>query len=87
MTRGMPQFTGPELWSPYGFKSGRLQSWDVMQKRVYRTAMQDVDDLKQHLIAAWSRLKHSVIDEAIGQWCKRLWACVNENGLYFEHLL
>jgi len=35
-----------------------------------------VDDLKQRLIAVWSGLLQTVIDEAIDQWRKQLRATV-----------
>jgi len=45
--------------------------------------MEDMDELKQRLIAVWSGLQQSVIDEAIDQWCRRLWACVKAKDLNF----
>jgi len=41
-----------------------------MQERVHRTPIQDVNDLKQRLIAAWFGLQQSVIDQAIDQLAK-----------------
>jgi len=58
----------------FGFKSGRLQSTE--QERLYRTLIQDVDDLKQHLIVGWFGLQQSVTDKAIDQWqngCGPVW--------------
>jgi len=30
---------------------------------------------------------YSVIDEAIDEWCKRLYACIRAKGGHFEHLV
>ena len=46
--------------------------WGVMQERVYQKPIQDIDDLKRRLIAAWSGIHQQVIDQAIDQWRERL---------------
>ena len=38
--------------------------WDVMQDRVYKTAIRDLDDLKRRLIAEWSGLQQA-------EYCRR----------------
>jgi len=60
-----------------------------MQERVYQKPIQDIDDLKQRLIAAWSGIHQQVIDQAIDQWRERLGlrACVKAGGRHLEHLL
>jgi len=60
---------------------------ELMQERVYQTAIHDVDELKQRLIAVWADMKHSVINKTIDEWRSRLAACVRAKGRYFEHLL
>jgi len=47
-----------------------------MQERVYKTTIKDLDDLKRHMIAEWSGLQQSIIDDAVDQWRKRLRCCV-----------
>jgi len=47
-----------------------------MHERVYKTAINDLDDLKRRLIAEWSGLQQSIIDDAVDQWRKRLRCCV-----------
>ena len=37
----------------------------VMQEGVYQKPVRNVDELKQRLIAAWSGIQHSDIDQAI----------------------
>ena len=41
-----------------------------MQERVYKTALRDTADLKEHLIdiETWSSIPQTVIDEAIDEW-------------------
>ena len=38
-----------------------------MQERVYQKPIQDIDDLKRRLIAAWSGIHQQVIDQATDQ--------------------
>ena len=35
----------------------------------------------------WSGLQQTVVDDAIDEWRRRLWACVRVKGQHFEHLL
>ena len=41
--------------------------------------MQDVNDLRRHLIDAWVGVKQSVIDDAVDQWRRRLYAYIRAN--------
>ena len=54
---------------------------------MYQKPIRDVDQLKQHLVEVWSDVQQTVIDAAIGEWRKRLRACVRAKGHHFEHLL
>ena len=47
----------------------------------------DEHDLKRRLIAEWSGLQQSIIDDAVNQRRKRLRYCVETSGRHFEHLL
>jgi len=47
----------------------------------------DGHDLKRRLIAEWSGLQQSIVDDSVDQWRKRLRYCVETSGHYFEHLL
>jgi len=47
-----------------------------MQELVYKTAVHDTSDLKQHIIDTWASVSQNIIDEAIEQWRKWLHACV-----------
>ena len=56
-----------------------------MQQRVYERLMNNVDELKQRLIAVWDGMQQNVIDSAVDEWRKRLRACVHAEGRQFEH--
>ena len=52
----------------------------------------EVDEQKQRLTkVAWDKrlawLGKSVVDDAMYEWHKRLWACVHVKGGHFEHLI
>ena len=38
-----------------------------------------------YLVMMWSNLDHAVVTAAIRQWRRRLSACVQVGGGYFEH--
>jgi len=61
--------------------------WGVLQRRVYRSRIRDVDQLKQRLIEKWRCFDQNIIDRAVRQWRVRLHACVRANGDHFEHKL
>jgi len=60
----------------------------VLQERFYYcTKVDNVVDLKQHIVTEWAALDHSIIASAIAQWRLRLHACVHAAGEDFEHCL
>jgi len=61
--------------------------WSVLQERVYRTKISDVDKLKRCIISEWAALSHTVIERAVGEWHQRLGACIHAGGGHFEHML
>src|SRR6218665_135190 len=82
-------FIGPELWPANSLDLNPVdyRIWDLIQERVYQTAIRDIAELKERLIIVWAELKQSVIDKAIEQWWPRLRACVQAKGHHFEHLI
>ena len=40
------------------------------------TQVHVVDELKQRLVKVWQGSGQSVLDDAMSEWHKRLWACV-----------
>ena len=61
--------------------------WSVLQERVYRTKISDVDELKRRINSEWAAPNHAVIERAVGEWRQRLRACVRAGGGHFEHML
>ena len=61
--------------------------WGVLQERVYKTRIRDVDHLKERLIEEWARFDQKIIDGSINQWRKRLHVCVSAGGGHFEHTI
>jgi len=41
--------------------------WEILQKKVYKTRITDLDEPKQQLRMEWSKLDHVVIIAAIRQ--------------------
>ena len=55
--------------------------WGILQERVYRCQIRDVDHLKERLIEEWRRFDQNIIDRAVNQWRDRLHKmCTRERG-------
>jgi hypothetical protein len=72
-----PDFIPPTLWPP---NSPDLNPVDykirsVMQERVYRTKVCDIEDLRQRIMQVWDEFDQSIIDASVKQWRRRLHAC------------
>jgi len=61
--------------------------WRILQERVYRCQIRDVDHLKDRLIEEWRRFDQNIIDTAVNQWRDRLRKCVRAKGGHVEHLI
>ena len=84
-----PDFIPPALWPPNSQDLNPVDYavWSVLQKRVYRTKILDVDELKRHINSEWATVNHAVIERAVGEWRKRLWGCDRAGGRHFEYTL
>lgn len=89
LKRETPEFISPLLWPPNSpdLNPVDYKIWGILQDRVYRTRIRDIDHLKQRLIAEWSRFDQGIIDCAVIQWRQRLSACVRAAGGHFEYQL
>jgi len=61
-----------------------------MQEKVYQSRIEDFDELRERIKAAWEELDQRIIDTAVRQWRSRLHACVwcvKAKGDHFEHKL
>ena len=43
----------------------------MIQRRVYRTTVQDVNELRQRIIDMWAGVEQSVIDDVSDKWRRR----------------
>ena len=59
--------------------------WGILQERVCKTSIKDIDELRERIVVEWDKLDQRIIDNAVGQWRKRLRACVAADGGQFEH--
>ena len=41
--------------------------WSILQEKVYKTRITDLDDLKHHIRTEWAKLDHAVIAAAMRQ--------------------
>lgn len=84
-----PAFIPPTLWPPNSpdLNPVDYKIWGVLQERVYRTRIRDVDHLKERLIEEWTQFDQKIIDGSINQWRKRLRACVSADGGHFEQTI
>lgn len=84
-----PDFIRPTLWPPNSPDLNPVDYtiWSIMQEKVYKTKIRDVNELRQRIVEAWDEIDQRVIDESVQQWRQRLRACVNAHGGHFEHQL
>lgn len=84
-----PDFIHPSLWPPNSpdLNPVDYKLWGVLQERVYRTKIRDVEHLKKRLVEEWSHFDQSIIDAAVNQWRQRLRACVCAHGGHFEQTI
>lgn len=89
LSQETPDFISPQLWPPNSpdLNPVDYHIWSVLEERVYRTRIRDIDHLRTRLIEEWQLFDHMIIDRAIKQWRPRLRSCVREEGGHFEHKL
>ena len=89
LRRDTPAFIPPTLWPPNSpdLNPVDYKIWGVLQERVYRTRIRDVEHLKERLVEEWAHFEQSIIDGAVNQWHQRLSACVHAVGGHFEQTI
>ena len=75
-----PPLPTPPLLNPVDYKIR-----GILQERVYKTSIKDVDELRRRLAEEWDKLDQRIIIKAVGEWRKRRRACVAAGGGQFEH--
>jgi len=89
LTVETPEFIPRTLWPPNSpdLNPVDYEVWSVMQEKVYKKRIKDIDKLHAHILTAWDEMDQSIIDKAVRQWCTRLYACIKAKGGHVEHKL
>ena len=68
-----PEFIPSQLWpsNPPDLKTADYSVLGILQEKVYKICIADLDELKQRLRMEWAKLDHVVIAAAIHQWRRR----------------
>ena len=63
-----PDFIPPTLWPANlpDINPVDYSIWSVLQKRIYRSRIAGMEELKQQLVTEWANLDHRIISEAVG---------------------
>jgi len=79
-------FIPPNLWPPNSpdLNPVDYKIWGILQERVCKTSSKDVDELWRRIAEEWDKLDQRIIDKAVGEWRKRLQACVAAGGRQCE---
>jgi len=87
LERETPEVISPLLWptdSP-DLNPVDYSVWSILQEKVYKTSIIDLDDLKHRSRTEWVKLNHAVIAADVRQWRRCLAASVRAGGGHFEH--
>jgi len=89
LTMETPEFIPPTLWPPNSpdLNPVDYKVWPVMQEKVYKKPIKDIDELRARILTAWDEMDQRIIDAAIRQWRTRLRACIKAKVGHFEHTL
>jgi len=87
LSRETTDFIAPSLWPPNSpdLNPVDYKIWRILQERINKTRVKDVEELWQRIVLKWDRLDQKAIDEAIRQRRARLHACVD--GGHFGYKL
>ena len=67
LERETPEFISPLLWPPNSpdLNPVDYSVWSILQEKVYKTRIADLDDLKHRIKTEWAKLDHVVIAVAV----------------------
>jgi len=70
LTMETPEFIHPMLWPPNSpdLNPVEYKVWLVMQEKVYKKLIEDIDELRAGIPTAWDEMDQRIIDAAIRQW-------------------
>lgn len=61
--------------------------WGTLKNRVYKTEIQDIEQLKDRIHAAFRSIRRRDLRRTIENMKKRIGNCIAQNGGLFEHLM
>jgi len=78
LERETAEFISPILWPPNtpDLNPVDYNVWSILQEKVHRTSIIDIDKLKHRIRTKWAKLDHTTIRAAVCQWRRRLSASV-----------
>ena len=84
--RRRPDYISPTLCPPNSLDLNVVDYsiWSVLQE-FYHSRITGLEERKTRLIVDWAKVDQLIIDAAVGQWRRRLCACVSARGAHFEH--
>ena len=84
LTMETPKFIPPMLWPPNSpdLNPVDYKVWSVMQEKVYKKQINDIDELRARILAAWDEMDQHIIDTAVRQWSS---ACTKAKDGHFQH--
>jgi len=68
-TMETPDFIPPTLWpqNSLDLNPVNYKVWSVMQEKVYKKQIKDIDELRARILTAWDKIDQRV-DKAVRQW-------------------
>jgi len=89
LERKMPEFISLQLWLPNSpdLNPVDYSVWSILQEKVFKTCITDLDDLKHciRIRTEWAKLHQAIIAAAVCQWRRRLSARVRVGSSHFKH--
>ena len=60
LTMETPDFIPPKLWPPNSpdLNPVDYKVWSVMQEKVYKKRIEDIDELRARILTAWDKMDH-----------------------------
>jgi len=73
LARETPDFISPMLWPPNSPDLNPMDNkvWSMMQERLYRMKLQDVNELREHIVEVWNHLDHQRVAHTTRGLCQR----------------
>ena len=63
-----PDFIPPNFWPPNSpdLNPVDYKIWGMQEKRVYKTSIKDVDELRRRIAEEWDKLDQCIVNKAVG---------------------